>query len=722
MSSKVAAEILGVNNKSVEKAAFRATQKSKNFCTIKCHICHFKYIPGIGRGGKTLQIWIDGGEKLISESENQITDKRNQRTDNEKLAPDNKKQGVSNKKPINTQLNLEPLETNKKALNLEDIANKKELKDENNSTKSSSFNPISTQGDTLVYGSFINDTRCSSYRFKQCNIRTKVKNKKIKELEKMNKIKAVNEMSCVPKGFGKTAWGKVIASKYGVSLKTLYEWRKDVDDELCECGESGDEGDDTSSSNPENICPKCLKPYKTKKSNIGIDFKATFKTSSFEINALEWALGAWLNNPLATKAFIYEALRKEALNNGWSVGSYKSFARQMDKPEVKAMLLKATRGERGVRNEIAPFVLRDLNLYKSMEMICGDQIVFDFDVINEYGEIVNPNAYVWIDMGSGAIIGVDIVLGKYNKLSVGRSLKMALGFGVPDSIYTDNGKPELSNYVKEVISQLSGIKLKDFDALDPRLTHKKARPANSRAKPIENIFNHVQRWMMESIIYEKGGSSYHKDNRKNSEILKKYMKDHPLFYKEFIGYFAKAIKKWNEHLNKSRNIVPMDKFTSELEQVSSFDKTTLDYIFSERRAIKVRNSSINLSINKAKYSFSSPFLSKYNGQIVEVRLIDEELKSVSVVDIDKHTYICEAYINRAIDPRDSRLVKAKISENEKVVRAVNEAFSYYKGLYSKTIRINTYTSVAMQTKVKNEKNKKLKKRFAMSNDKLLEAM
>lgn len=590
-------------------------------------------------------------------------------------------QNLSDARLNDSHLNLEPLSQDKKALNLDDMA--KESKDEKNNT-------LPTPRDAVVSRNYTNDTRASFDCSKPCNKH----NKKIKELEKMNKIKAINEMNAVPNGLGKTAWGKAVAQKYGVSLKTLYSWKKDFEDEHGSFNEI----------------------------NKSIDFKVKFKTSSFDINALEWALASWINNPLASKTFIYEALRKEALKNSWNIGSYKSFARQMDKPEVKAMLLKATRGVRGVRNEIAPFVLRDLNLYKSMEMICGDQIVFDFDTISEQGEVVNPNAYVWIDMGSGAIIGIDVVLGKYNKLSVGRSLKMALGFGVPDAIYTDNGKPELSNYVKEVISQLSGIKLKDFNALDPRLTHKKARPANSRAKPIENIFNHVQRWMMESIIYEKGGSSYHKDNRKNSELLKKYMKNNPLDYKEFIGFFARAIKKWNEHLNKNRNIVPMDKFISQLEGVSTFDKTTLDYIFSERRAIKVRNSSINLSINKAKYSFVSPFLSKYNGEVVEVRLIDSELKSVSVVDIDKHSFICEAYINKAIDPRDERLVKAKISENESVVKAVNEAFSYYQGLYTKTIRLNTYTSVANQSKKKTEKNKKLRKKFAMSNDKLLEAM
>ena len=603
-------------------------------------------------------------------------------------------QNLSDARLNDSHLNLEPLSPDNKALNLDDMA--KESKDEKNNT-------LPTPRDAVVSRNYTNDTRASFDCSKPCNKH----NKKIKELEKMNKIKAINEMNAVPNGLGKTAWGKAVAQKYGVSLKTLYSWKKDVSDE--QCGGMVSKSVGAMMGGGHN-------------SKEVINFKVRFKTSSFDINALEWALASWINNPLASKTFIYEALRKEALKNSWNIGSYKSFARQMDKPEVKAMLLKATRGERGVRNEIAPFVLRDLNLYKSMEMICGDQIVFDFDTINEQGEVINPNAYVWIDMGSGAIIGVDVVLGKYNKLSVGRSLKMALGFGVPDAIYTDNGKPELSNYVKEVISQLSGIKLKDFNALDPRLTHKKARPANSRAKPIENIFNHVQRWMMESIIYEKGGSSYHKDNRKNSELLKKYMKNNPLDYKEFIGFFARAIKKWNEHLNKSRNIVPMDKFISQLEGVSTFDKTTLDYIFSPRRAIKVRNSSINLSINKAKYSFTSPLLSKYNKEVVEVRLIDEEFKSVSVVDIDKHSFICEAYINKAIDPRDERLVKAKISENESVVKAVNEAFSYYQGLYTKTIRLNTYTSVAIKSKTKTEKNKKLRKKFAMSNDKLLEAM
>lgn len=73
VNSKQAAEILGVNNKSVEKAAFRSKNARKKFCTIKSHICYFEYIDGNrgGAAGKTLQIWID--DDLINSKNSEIS-------------------------------------------------------------------------------------------------------------------------------------------------------------------------------------------------------------------------------------------------------------------------------------------------------------------------------------------------------------------------------------------------------------------------------------------------------------------------------------------------------------------------------------------------------------------------------------------------------------------------------------------------------------------------
>lgn len=588
---------------------------------------------------------------------------------------------------------------------------------------------------------------------------TKSNHKTIKDLENMQKLKAIHDFKNRPCGMGKTLWGKNVAEKYKVSLKTLYAWKKElacdekVEKAIC-FDESGNiiyqndemraRKDDFSARKDEmrtqngefhaqNSADKNIDINENAENSALIDvneykkvnFKAVFKSSSFELKALEWALGACLNNPLSTKKFIFEKLKDEALKNGWNIGSYKSFARLFDKPEIKALLIRATAGERGVRNEIPPFILRDLNRYESMELICGDQIVFDFDVTNENGEVINPNAYVWVDMGSSAIIGIDIVLGKYNKISVAGSLKMALNFGVPKAVYTDNGKPELSGHVKDILSQIKGVKLKDFDDFDERIVHKRAKPGNSRAKPIENIFNHVQRWLMQEVIFDNGGAGYHKRNNKNSdEVMKKYMKSHPLDYENFINYFAKAVKKWNNHTISSRGIVPIESFIQKLDKnpVYRLDETTMEFIFSQRRVIKVRNSSVKLQINKKSYMYSHPILSKFNGKKVEVRLNGGDINSVIVLDIEKFEFLCEAGLNEKIDPRDYRALMQKLNRNEAVVKAVNKAFYYYKKLYRPDYKLNAYVGLARNVKVKSENYKKLKKKFAMSNDKLLEAM
>ena len=199
LNSKKAAEILGIKYGTLVKSINRASKKGKKFCSIKSNILNFKYIIGVGgNSGKTLQIWIDdanlsggntvGGDMVSSDI-----------VDNDMVSSDmtggdcigdislsnSQNLSLSESNASSTQLNLEPLDIlnpNNRALNL----------DENKKAKHNE----------------------------------QTKNQKIKDLEKMNKIKAVNEMNAVPNGFGKTAWGKSIAQKYGVSLKTLYSWKK----------------------------------------------------------------------------------------------------------------------------------------------------------------------------------------------------------------------------------------------------------------------------------------------------------------------------------------------------------------------------------------------------------------------------------------------------------------------------------------------------------------
>lgn len=71
VNSKQAAEILGVKYDALAKSVKRAEKTGKKICTIKPNILGFSYTDGVGRGGKTLQIWID--DDLINDKNSEIS-------------------------------------------------------------------------------------------------------------------------------------------------------------------------------------------------------------------------------------------------------------------------------------------------------------------------------------------------------------------------------------------------------------------------------------------------------------------------------------------------------------------------------------------------------------------------------------------------------------------------------------------------------------------------
>ena len=77
VSSKQAAEILGVKYDALMKAIKRAEQAGKKICSIKPNILGFIYTDGIGRGGKTLQIWIDDAVTNDDPSKKESDDEKN---------------------------------------------------------------------------------------------------------------------------------------------------------------------------------------------------------------------------------------------------------------------------------------------------------------------------------------------------------------------------------------------------------------------------------------------------------------------------------------------------------------------------------------------------------------------------------------------------------------------------------------------------------------------
>ncbi|MBE3023020.1 hypothetical protein CCAL5182_08860, partial [Campylobacter sp. 7477a] len=246
VNSKVAAEILGIEYEKLKKATQRANKVGKNFCSLGCHICHFNYTNGVGRGGKVLQIWLDD-EKF---NKSYKTDK-NIEVNNEEIS-DTDTTMVNTNSISSTELATSVDTRYDECFDLENVRDSELMGDKDifASTKNSLKQIVKNEPQTPI-------------------------NIKIKDLENMNKVKAVTELNACPKGMSKTLWGKGVSQKYGVSLKTLYAWAKEQ--KIDEVQVSDDE--------------------------LSIDFKASFKSSSFEMSALEWAVGFMLHNPLSSKTF-----------------------------------------------------------------------------------------------------------------------------------------------------------------------------------------------------------------------------------------------------------------------------------------------------------------------------------------------------------------------------------------------------------------------------------
>lgn len=166
--------------------------------------------------------------------------------------------------------------------------------------------------------------------------------------------------------------------------------------------------------------------------------------------------------------------------------------------------------------------------------------------------------------------------------------------------------------------------------------------------------------------------------------------------------------------------VPINAFLEKLEarNIVKFDDTTLDFIFSVKKELRVRNSSVSFRVKNDNFVYSHPILSKYHKELVEIRIDESDYESVGVFDIDTHDFICSANLVPMSDPRDEECIKAQIERNEAVVKAVKEAFKYYKDFYKKSNTTSNYTVTAHNAKMRTKIKEKAKNKILMSNEEL----
>ncbi|MGA2527056.1 MAG: transposase [Smithellaceae bacterium] len=218
---------------------------------------------------------------------------------------------------------------------------------------------------------------------------------------------------------------------------------------------------------------------------------------------------------------LYALLAVEAKRRGWQIGGYNSanwwFAKKWN-PAMEAL----QRGGMRALDNILPPILRDYSDLAPFQILVGDQHRFDFWVLDEEtGEIFRPEGYLWQDLRSRTIYGAAVDK-KYDAWLIGLALRVGIAcYGAFGSIYTDNGKPELSKFLNGILANLHGLgmewqktdelitDLPDVDAEDlvpccilPG-SHRKAIVKNAKAKMIEGTFYRIEQ-IMSSVMLLPG--------------------------------------------------------------------------------------------------------------------------------------------------------------------------------------------------------------------------
>ncbi len=301
---------------------------------------------------------------------------------------------------------------------------------------------------------------------------------------RIRKILAImREVDDIPRGWskGRRKWIESVAIKNEVTWQAIYRWISKYEKR----GIAGLRHEKSSKGKPRVWTPE----------------------------ALDWWISLCAKREhrhIDRKSLYEDVLMIEAGRRGWQIGEPESANWWFKKKWNPLMEAMQRGGLRALDNALPP-VLRDYSDLQPFEMLVGDQHRFDFWVMDEEtGQVFRPEAYLWQDLRTRIIYGAAVDK-KYDAWLIGLALRLGIHcYGAFSSIYTDNGKPELSKFVTAILANMRSLGMEwqrteevmmdvldmDGEDINPHYivpgTHRKAIVKNAKAKMIEGTFNFLE--------------------------------------------------------------------------------------------------------------------------------------------------------------------------------------------------------------------------------------
>lgn len=464
------------------------------------------------------------------------------------------------------------------------------------------------------------------------------------------------------KGSVKEAVEEVVR-KYGVSRSTVYNWIRAV-----------------KGAKPQEENCQVLANSEV------IDFKVESHTTC--VDAIEYMVGTFLRNQRVTYSYIVEKTIEKAKENGWRIGTRGTLMRLLAQAasQIAPAIVIKRGGSTAFTKSVAPLTSRDLLKYDSLDVIVGDQHIFDFLVLDAKGNVVRPECYMFADMGSRFFLGFKGTLGHYNSNDVAAAFYDACRYGVPKAVYTDMGKPELSKHFEQLTKNMTGLteffdysKIKIGNQIADEtdeasgiiakfetVEHKVAIGRRPVSKPIEGFFAIIEKWLYD----ETGGVGYTKrvaDPDENLKIIaaaeKAKRQGKLLTYEEFFECVFRVFDRWNSHLISTDKIIPEERFFENLKQNPRprIDERFLDFMILPEKIVHVRQSKIKLN----GMEYYHPELSRYSSEFAKenrvlVKYHPDMPEKVYILDVRTKDFIAIPIIKNKINPKNPDEVAASM--------------------------------------------------------------
>lgn len=316
------------------------------------------------------------------------------------------------------------------------------------------------------------------------------------------------------------------------------------------------------------------------------------------------------------------------------IPSVSAFERKV-KTIPKYAILKYRTGTKAF-NDVLPHMIRDKSDVMSNDIWCSDHHRADVFVKNNTGHVIRPWITVFTDIRSTKIMSFIVREADPNTTVVKKCLRLGIEkYGVPNEIYTDNGK----DYTAKELSEEYPLSVMNVLGIG-KIT---ATPYHGQAKPVERFFRTLEE-RFGKMFYSYAGN----DAKKRPEHMQKTNKvldgdkDIPTleFYIEKLTEYIKEYNNTAHHGDGMDGRTPNQVYSENITEIREIgDSNALRLLFGKTVERTVQKNGIAMYNNT--FTNNDGKLIPYYDRKVMVTYDPDDLETVYIFDMD-YNYICSA--------------------------------------------------------------------------------